>query len=457
MPRLALAILAAAAAAARGWHAPRTRACAAPRLTRPRARRGEEAPASAPARGEPATLESSAVLLARAAAVGAATGVAVSGFKLSIAALEKWSYGPYLREGFLLLGDAGTTGLGSALVYASVPALGGAAVGLARALFPAADDEERRTDLGPAVARAFAAAATLGTGNSLGPEGPAVELGEAVAARAAPENDRRTTAILAAAGRAAGVAAGFSAPIAGIFYALEVAAGPDGVVVLPRAAVAATAIAAGLSALVSQDVMSVRLALASPAYGGGASPALDLPSYLGLGVLCGFVALGLRYAIFSASAAWAASGVPETARPALAGLGAGLLGVAAPQVLFNGYATLNTIINDADPGSAPELLALCVLKIGATAAAAGAGLVGGLFAPSLFLGATAGGAFRCWNLNHSEDGRPGISLPTPPSRSNRTRFPRFLNRSSAKLPEFSTTEKKKIGEIRSGAVELKVS
>ena len=228
-----------------------------------------EAPAESLFRGPPEllTVRSEALLVAQAGLVGAATGVAVSGFKLGIDALEQASYGAYVRDAFLALpGGWSDDAAASALVYASVPALGGAAVGLLRAATPGFGDAASRTAPATALSRAAAAVATLGTGNSLGPEGPAVELGEALAARVdggATSTDRRRR-ILRAAGGAAGVAAGFSAPIAGVFFALEVAYRDAGgaVLVLPRSAVAATAVASVVAAVVSQDVLQVRLALA---------------------------------------------------------------------------------------------------------------------------------------------------------------------------------------------------
>ena len=139
-------------------------------------------------------------------------------------------------------------------------------------------------------------------------------------------------------------------------------------------------------------------ALAAPKYAAGASPLLELPTYLGLGALCGLVALALVEAIAAAEKAWGDDGalgaaVPLNLRPAACGLLVGLAGAACQPVLFNGYATLNTILNNDNPGDAATLVGLLGLKVATTASSVGAGLVGGLFAPSLFLGATAGGAY----------------------------------------------------------------
>lgn len=347
-------------------------------------------------------------ILARAAVVGISTGGCVTAFKLSIDAVDTTAYNSFLSWVFSEGGVPGTP-LGSSLVYASIPALGGLGVGLLRYACADFDRAPSNTTLTGALAQAAAAVATLGTGNSLGPEGPAVRLGATIASRASgtlrgDKSGERTKKVLNGAGEAAGVAAGFSAPIAGIFYALEVSSrdsrSPDGALVLPRAAVAATAVSSVLAALVvDQAGPSVQLRLPSPDYGGISitTLGLELPLYLGLGALCGLVALVLEEAIVYSEGAWADSGivgkvVPEALRPALCGLFAGALGVYCQPVLFNGYATLNSILQD-QGGDVATLLTYTLLKIVATAAAVGSGLVGGLFAPSLFLGATAGSAY----------------------------------------------------------------
>ena len=348
-------------------------------------------------------------ILARAAVVGVATGTCVTAFKLSIDAVDTTAYNAYLSSVFSAGGAATASPLGSAAVYASIPALGGLGVGLLRCITPDFDRPPSNTTFAGALSQAAAAVATLGTGNSLGPEGPAVRLGATVAARASGtiRGDKyrgRIQKVLTGAGEAAGVAAGFSAPIAGIFYALEVSSrddrSADGALVLPRAAVAATAVSSVLAALVVEQAgPSVQLRLPSPDYGGISLAALglELPLYLGLGALCGLVALALQNAITYSEEVWNENGaigsvVPERLRPAACGALAGALGVYCQPVLFNGYATLNSILQD-QGGDAATLLTYTLLKIIATAAAVGAGLVGGLFAPSLFLGATAGSAY----------------------------------------------------------------
>ncbi|KAJ1460807.1 voltage gated chloride channel-domain-containing protein [Pelagophyceae sp. CCMP2097] len=363
-----------------------------------------------------APFKGTAALLLQAGLVGAVTGAAVSEFKEMISAVERFSSDGLLVSLAGAGGGAADTAVGAAIALAAVPALGGAVVGALRAATPSFDALPSPADapqvvLLRALSRAAAAVATLGTGNSLGPEGPAVDIGKAVAAGfGADPDDVRTARILKGCGAAAGVAAGFSAPIAGIFFVIEVIARDDekkdaasvvpGDRVVPRALVGATALASALSAFVAQDLLQCRLQLSPPEYIVGDFPLLQLPSYLGLGVVSGLVALALRRTIAFATEVWADGGtlgalVPKPARPAAGGLLVGLLGAACPQVLFNGYATLNAILSDAADAdlSVPRLCGFVVLKVAATASSVGCGLVGGLFAPSLFLGGTAGGAY----------------------------------------------------------------
>lgn len=354
---------------------------------------------------EEPTAMSEAGLLLLAGGVGATTGTAVSLLKLSIAGTESFAYNEGLRSLFMLA-PASNTAAVSTLVYAAVPALGGVAVSALRPLF-----EARNQEIG-ALSRAAAAVATLGTGNSLGPEGPAVDLGKAVSASLSRLGERHRQ-VLVGAGSAAAVAAGFSAPVAGVFFALEVAFPGNS----SRSAVAATAVAASVSALVARDVMQCRLELIPTNVASGG--VLDLPSYLGLGALAGVVALALRRAISVFSELWSDHGtlgfVPAAARPAVGGALCGAIGVACPPVLFNGYATLNTILADTSPPEASTLLYYCGVKIVTTASSVGCGLVGGLFAPALFLGATAGGAYGQFVADVASALPLALAVPAPPA------------------------------------------
>lgn len=86
--------------------------------------------------------------------------------------------------------------------------------------------------------------------------------------------------------------------------------------------------------------------------------------------------------------------IPHFWKPALGGLLCGLIAIPFPQILFFGYETLDALLNDLLQDSASLLLSLLGVKMIATALAAGSGLVGGTFAPSLFFGSMIGAAFH---------------------------------------------------------------
>mmetsp|Transcript_247 Transcript_247/g.371 ORF Transcript_247/g.371 Transcript_247/m.371 type:complete len:225 (+) Transcript_247:351-1025(+) len=87
------------------------------------------------------------------------------------------------------------------------------------------------------------------------------------------------------------------------------------------------------------------------------------------------------------------SAIPQYAKPAIGGLLCGLIGLVFPQVLFFGYETLNTLLARTTMPT-DMIVVLLAAKTIATAISAGSGLVGGTFAPSLFLGGMTGAAFH---------------------------------------------------------------
>ncbi|CAJ1367153.1 unnamed protein product [Effrenium voratum] len=289
--------------------------------------------------------------------------------------------------------------------------------------------------------RALAAGLTLAGGNSLGPEGPSVEIGANVAAglagrprdqsderdeSAESEVDRALRVNLLAAGCASGVAAGFNAPIAGLFFALESVQSVQSSLSPEEARARGPAmqlLAAVLAATVSQ-------------LGLGSSPAVDLdflgwvparslwelPVFMLLGATCGMVASALGFCRTLATKAFASleqAGCPRLAFPIIAGLivVAVTVGGNVEEVLYKGFDNVNLILEEVDgskrapttPSSDPilHLSLLLVAKVVLTAICQSSGQVGGLFAPALFMGACLGGLagrvlrdnFWPWALN----------------------------------------------------------
>ncbi len=238
-----------------------------------------------------------------------------------------------------------------------------------------------------AVVKALASALCIGGGGSVGREGPIVQIGSALGSSVGglvrvSEERRR---LMVACGAAAGIAATFNAPLAGVFFAMELilvdfAARSFGMVVL--SAVTASVIA--------------RAALGDHAF-------LDLPvlrvehlatyGLIGaLGILAGIAGVGFTRVLYAIEDAcdWLWRG-PEWARPAVGGLALGLLLLAVPQMYGVGYPVLAGGV--AGKYAVGFLLLLVVAKMVATSLTIGIGGSGGVFAPSLFIGAMLGAAF----------------------------------------------------------------
>ncbi|KAI5592845.1 hypothetical protein BDE02_04G179800 [Populus trichocarpa] len=213
----------------------------------------------------------------------------------------------------------------------------------------------------PSFLKTLAACFTLGTGNSLGPEGPSVEIGASVAKGIASlavfnnHNSNQTKLSLLAAGSAAGISSGFNAAVAGCFFAVES-------VLWPSPSDSKTS----LTNTTSMVILSAVVASVVSEIGLGSEPAFkvpdydfrspsELPLYLLLGILCGLVSLTLSrctsFMLSTVNHLHRTVGIPSAAFP--------VLGV----------------------------------KIVATSLCRASGLVGGYYAPSLFIGAATGMAY----------------------------------------------------------------
>ena len=242
----------------------------------------------------------------------------------------------------------------------------------------------------PALAMTTSSALTIGGGGSVGPEGPIAELGASTAnvIGRGLNLPKLPVRYLAAAGTAAGIAAAFNAPLAGVFFALEVVLmgfSADAFIVIVLACVAST--------VLSHHLLGTTLSLSLPYLDLSGDAQLGWVALLGVtggGVGIGF--MRLRFIVLDAlTRGWQRLGVPIWVRPAIGGLAVGAVLLVLPEMYGESSATLNRAL--AGRYTLTLLLVLCVGKMLATSLTLGMGFVGGVFAPSLFIGGTLGAAF----------------------------------------------------------------
>jgi len=236
------------------------------------------------------------------------------------------------------------------------------------------------------VVNALASVFTIGTGGSAGRISPVVQIGAGWgsvvgrALRLSPERLRN----LVACGAAAGIAATFNAPIAGVFFALEVILGE-----METRALSTIVVAAVTGSVVGRYFFGDRALFSIPDY--ALVDTTELLLYVGLGFAGALVGVLFVRALHWVTRLLQHWQVPEVLEPALGGLAVGLLAVFFPQILGMGTQTVEAALQMQFPWHL--MLALCLLKIAATAFTLGSGGAGGIFAPALFIGAMLGGAY----------------------------------------------------------------
>jgi CIC family chloride channel protein len=237
------------------------------------------------------------------------------------------------------------------------------------------------------IVKSLASAVCIGSGGSVGREGPIVQIGSAIGSVTGqlfglPESQLR---LLVACGAAGGISATFNAPIAGVFFALELIlrnfqTQSFGLVVLSSV----TADAIGRAAFGNHPFLSL------PAF--NFSSPLELVLYAGLGVLATGVGLAFVRVLYAgedvADRLWRG---PDWLRPAAGGILLGLLLLAVPQMYGVGYPVLQQAVGG--HYVILVLLALLAAKILATSLTMWIGGSGGVFAPTLFMGAMLGSAY----------------------------------------------------------------
>jgi CIC family chloride channel protein len=240
------------------------------------------------------------------------------------------------------------------------------------------------------IVKSVASVLTIGTGGSAGREGPIAQIGAGFGSFLASrlklsDWDRR---MLMLAGGAAGVGAIFRAPLGGALFGVEVLYASTAI---EFSAIVPCVVASVVAYSVFSSIFGPGLAFNVPDTAVFRGPA-ELPFYLVFAVVCALVGFlyvwcfyGLRDHFFRKLR------IPNHVKPAIGGLLLGITALVTPQVMAGGYGYIQQAINSELPWLL--MLGLVVAKILATTFTISSGGSGGVFAPSLFIGAMSGGAY----------------------------------------------------------------
>ncbi|MEO1704386.1 MAG: chloride channel protein [Pseudomonadota bacterium] len=331
--------------------------------------------------------------------IGIAAGLAAVGFRLAVAALQGAIYGT--DDIAMLHSWARTLPWYWVLV---TPIVGGLVVGLILNRFT--DDgrvrsvadviegaalNDGRVEVKAGLASALASMITLSSGGSTGREGPVVHLAGVISTKVSNfiRADGITGRDLLGCAVAAAVSASFNAPIAGALFALEV--------ILRHFAVHAFApivIASVAGTVVSRAQFGDITEFSLPTQNMLAFY-VELPAFVLLGLLCGIVAVILMRSIFwfddLGTVAHGRTGLPRWTRPMMAGALLGAIAIFYPHIIGVGYETTTAALS----GNLlfHEVVVFCLIKIFAVAITMAGRMGGGVFSPSLMVGALTGLGF----------------------------------------------------------------
>ena len=334
-----------------------------------------------------------------ALAIGIGAGLAAVLFRLGIDAIQSTAYGT----------DDVTTlhSFAAGLAWYQIlliPICGGLIVGLILDRFT--DDgrvrsvadviegaalSEGRVEIRKGLVSALASMITLSTGGSSGREGPVVHLAAVISTAVCRWINANgiTGRDLLGCAVAAGVSASFNAPIAGALFALEVVLRHFAVHAFAPIVIASAA-GTVINRLVFGDVTEFVLPVQN-----ALEFYVELPAFLILGLVCGLVAVALMKAVFWAddlgSYLQSETGLPRFLRPAIAGGLLGLLAIWWPHIIGVGYETTSAALTG--ELLLHEAIIFVMLKVLAVAITMGGRMGGGVFSPSLMVGALTGLAF----------------------------------------------------------------
>jgi CIC family chloride channel protein len=236
------------------------------------------------------------------------------------------------------------------------------------------------------IAKLFSSALCIASGGSVGREGPVVQIGSAVGSTVGQffRVNAKRMRVFVACGAASGIAAAFNAPVAGALFAVEVILGDFAVPQFSPVVVSSVA-----ATVVSRHFLGNFPAFEVPGYHIG-SP-VELLFYVVLGFLAAGAALLFIKTLYTSESFFDNLKWPEPVKAGIGGAAIGLIGIGFPEIFGVGYDTIDSSLN----GTLlfKTALVLVFLKIFSTSISLGSGGSGGIFAPSLFIGAMLGTFF----------------------------------------------------------------
>ncbi|MCB0262447.1 MAG: chloride channel protein [Calditrichaeota bacterium] len=233
-------------------------------------------------------------------------------------------------------------------------------------------------------AKVAASAVSIGSGGSVGREGPIVQIGSALGSVIGQLFKVTGTRLrtFVACGTAAGIAATFNAPIAGALFAMEVILSDFGISQFSPIVVSSVT-----ATVISRHFLGDFSAFIIPHY--SLVSVFEMIPYVILGVLAALVALAFINILYKTEDLFEKINIPGWIKPVIGGFIIGGIGIFYPHIFGVGYDTITLALNSQSVWY--FLLFMVFLKVAATSITIGSGGSGGVFAPSLFIGANLGG------------------------------------------------------------------
>jgi CIC family chloride channel protein len=234
--------------------------------------------------------------------------------------------------------------------------------------------------------RSLSSLSTIASGGSIGREGSMVQLAAmcaSVIGRVTKFESARLR-LLVACGAAAGITSAYNAPIASAFFVTEIVLGT-----IAMDSLGPIMIASVVANITMREFPGYKPTYEMPAF--PAVPNIEVVLFVGLGIVAGLAAPQFLLLLDMAKQQFKKSALPLPVRLGFGGLMVGILSVWVPQVWGNGYSVVNSLLHE--PWVWSTVLMVLVFKIVATMFTSGSGAVGGIFTPTLFVGAAIGCLF----------------------------------------------------------------